>query len=271
MVALANHPFMNNLTQKIRGESVGRLPEGQSSRAIYLGADPPSEEYDALQQQSTDDQSEVNQVQSLLSENTPPPVVDESQFNDGCDSEQQPGNVDTDVASDGLPPATSSAHTRSSVESILGTSDEPLVAAEVAVQTRPQRLRGRPLGVKNKPKTKVEAAPRARRQVQKRARESQLVSSDSDTFDITTPIVVRVQPNVRANEPPPPKKTRRTKATTANITTVEEGHEHIERQRQRGVIIRNLSTDLESFLNHLNDQDAVSGLYILLNIKSQAI
>jgi len=268
IVALANHPFMNNLTLKIRGESVGRLPEGQTSRAIYLGADPPSEDYDALQQQSTDDQSEVNQVQSLLSENTPPPAVDESQFNDGCDSEQQPWNVDTD-ASDGLPPATSSVHTTSSVEVILGTSDEPLVAAEVAVQTRPQRSRGRPAGVKNKPKTKVEAAPRARRQVQKRAREAQLVSSDSDTFDLKTPIVVHIQKNVRANEPPPPKKTRRTNATTtANITTVEEGHEHIEQQRQRGVIIRNFSTDLESFFNHLNDQDAVSGLYTLLNTKS---
>jgi len=271
MLALANLPFLNHLMLNVGGESVRRLPEGQTLRTIYVGADRPSEDYDTLQQQSAEDQLEVNLVQSLLSETTPPPVVDESRCDhdhDSIDPGQQPWNVEADVSSDGFPPASSSVHTSPSGEVKADTSDESEAEAEVAAQRRPQRPRGRPAGVKNKPKTKVEAASRARRQVHKRAREPPSSSSDGDTFDIKTPIVVRITPNVREDPPPPPKKTRRRNATTVNITRAEEDHEHVERQRQRGLIIRNFSTDLESFLNYLNNQGGVSGLYNLLNINS---
>ena len=165
------------------------------------------------------------------------------------------------MASDGFQPATPSVHTTPSGEVRPGTSHESSAAA----QKRLQRLRGRPARVKNKPKTKVEAAPRPRRQVKRRAQQSQFLSSASD---MKTPIVIRVQPNVRANKPPPPNKTRRTKATKVNITTAEEGREHVGRKRQRSLIIRNFSTDLQSFLNHLNNQGGVSGLSQLLNIHS---
>jgi hypothetical protein len=267
MLAPANHPFMNNLMREMGGESCGRLPEGQNLRAVYSGANRPCKDYDALQQQSSaEDQVEINQVQSFLSETTPPPVVDESQCDHDLDSigpEQLLWNVDTDVASDGFPPATPSVHTSSSGENIVGGSVDELSAV---AHTRPQRLRGRPAGVKNKPKTNVEAAPRARRQVQKRARESQLWSSDSDgdTLDTMTPIVVRV-----VKDPPPLKKTRRTKATAAKITTVKEDREHVERQKQRAVIMLNFATDLQSFSNYLDIKGGVSGLYNSFNINSK--
>ncbi len=267
MLSLATRPFLNNLVRKLGGESVGRLPEGQTLTALYSAANRPSEAYYALQQQSTEDQLEVNQVQILLSETTPPPVVDESQCDhdrDSIEPGQRPWNVDADMASDGFPPATPSVHMNPSGEDIRGASHK---SSGAAAQKQPQRPRGRPAGVKNKPKKKLESAPRARRKVNKRARQSRSLS-DGETFDIHTPIVVRVQPNFRAKTPPPPKKTRRTKATTVNITAAEEGHEHVERQRQRGLIMRNFSTDLQSFLNHLNDQGGVSGLYNLLNITS---
>jgi hypothetical protein len=265
MLSLGNLPFLNNVMRKVGGESVGHLPEGKTLTVIDSEADRPRKAYNALQQHSTEDQLEVNQVESLLSETTPPPIVDESQCDhdhNSIDPGQELWNVDTDVASDCFPPATSSVHTSSSGEVILGTPDKPSAAA----QKRPQRQRGRPAGVKNKPKTKVEdAAPRPRRGVQKRAREPPLSSSDSDTFDLQTPIVVRV------NQPPAPKRTRRTKATVANITTAEEGRQHVERQRQKNSILQNFSADLQSFLDHLNDQGTVSGLYYLLKLNSQLI
>jgi hypothetical protein len=64
---------------------------------------------------------------------------------------------------------------------------------------------------------------------QKMRQESLLLSSNSDAFNIETPIVIRVWPK---NNPLPLKKTRRTKATVVNIMTVQEGHEHIENKRK---------------------------------------
>ena len=146
MLSLATRPFLNNLVRKLGGESVGRLPEGQTLTALYSAANRPSEAYYALQQQSTEDQLEVNQVQILLSETTPPPVVDESHCDHDHDSigpGQRPWNVDADVASDGFPPVTPSVHTIPSGEVIRGASHKPSAAV---AQKQPQRPRGRPEG-----------------------------------------------------------------------------------------------------------------------------
>jgi len=269
------------LTRKVYGPSYGRLPEGQSLRAIY---------HDPIQPQSSEDQAEVNQVQRLLAETTPPPLMDENQWDYDGDLGQLPSNEDADmasdyhgdsgqlpsndadVASDVFPPPTPLAHTSLSGEEVseqhsalAGATAQGQIPAEgeIAVEGtgKPPHRRGRPAGARNKPKGKPDTA---KRQVQKRARS---LSSDSDNFDITTPIVVRIHPKDPANPPPPPKKTRRTRATAATTSTVEERREHIQRQRERSVIIRNFSADLKSFLDHLNNQGGVSAVFDLLKYK----
>ena len=291
-LALANLPFLNHLTRKVFGPSYGRLPglpEGQSLRAIY---------HDPIQPQSSEDQAEVNQVQRLLAETTPPPLMDETQrdydrdlgplpSNEDADMAsdyhgdlgQLPSNEDADVASDVFPPPTPLAHTSLSGEEIsehppalAGATAQGQIPAEgeIAVEgtVKPPHQRGRPAGARNKPKGKPDTA---KRQVPKRARETPSLSSNSDNFDITTPIIVRVHTKDPANQPPPPKKTRRTRATAGTTSTAEERRKHIQRQSERSIIIRNFSTDLQSFLNHLNNQGGVSTVFDLLNISSQRI
>lgn len=92
-LALADLPFLNHLTRKVHGPSYGLLPEGQSLRAIY---------HDPIQQQSSE--AEVNQVQRLLTEMTPPPLTDLMELDYDGDSGQLPSNNDADVASDLFPP-----------------------------------------------------------------------------------------------------------------------------------------------------------------------
>jgi hypothetical protein len=112
-LALADHPFLDHLTKKLGGPSCGRLPEGQSLRVIY---------YDSIQQQSSKDQAEVNQVQCLLLEMTPLPLMDENQCNyDG----------DADVASDIFPPPTPLAHMSLSDEEI---TEQPSALAGATMQ-----------------------------------------------------------------------------------------------------------------------------------------
>ncbi|KIM34654.1 hypothetical protein M413DRAFT_33126 [Hebeloma cylindrosporum] len=194
------------------------------------------------------------------------------------DPEQPPSNIDTDVASDVFPPPISLAHMSPSgddnpqdVASDVFPPPTPLAhtspsgddiseahsamdgAPAEGAQKPPLRRRGRPAGAKNKKKAKGDAALRAKRKPTKRPLESSSSSSHSDQFDIKTPIVVRVQPNDRANKAPPPKKTRRTRSATVSNTTAGEHQKHVERQSQRSLILRNLSADLQSFLNYLKN------------------
>jgi hypothetical protein len=105
--------------------------------------------------------------------------------------------------------------------------------------------------------------------VRKRAQETPSLSSDSDSFDIKTPIVIHIHAKDPANQPPPPKKPRRTRATTtaAKASMVEEGQkaeegwEHIKRQSKRSIIIQHFGTNLQSFLNYLNTERGVSDFF----------
>jgi len=277
-LALADLPFLNHLTRKVRGPSYGLLPEGQSLRAIY---------HDPIQQQSSE--AEVNQVQRLLTEMTPPPLTDLMELDYDGDSGQLPSNKDADAASDLFPPPSPLAHTSGDLlpppsplthtdlsgkeiseppSAPAGETAQGQIPAEGEIGAegteKPPHRRGRPAGARNKPKEKPDAAPRAKRQVRKRARETPSSSSDSDSFDQTTPIVVRV----RQEDPPPPKKTTRTRATAAKTRTIavktstpEERREYIQRRSETSVIIRNFSTDLQSFLNYLNNEGAVSDIF----------
>lgn len=132
---------------------------------------------------------------------------------------------------------------------------------EVSERRTLQRTRGRPPGAKNKPKNKVEPAPREGRLRKKRERVNSLSSTGPETFDIQSPIVVRIQGKLKTDQPLPVKNPRKRMTTVVKDITEDDHNRHvmtIASQEERRHTLNHFGADLQAFFVHLNKQGEVS-------------
>ncbi|KAF8173125.1 hypothetical protein BJ912DRAFT_932123 [Pholiota molesta] len=281
---LQNNPILPR--RKVNKDSLSKenIPRGRGDvmRTIPDVSLPPDEMPEENPLPHIDDDEvemlEEDHVENMLSQTTPPPLGERSDSPDTDRALRELATYDREIALDrmddmfahvALPQIDSlpdgSAVASSSVgdtevdeldddgESEVDDGDAEWEEAPVPLQRTRQNptraVRGRPQGVKNKPKKKSTPPARPNRRGQKRTREAVSPSPTREDFDMPTPIVVQVHKNISKPTPSPSKKARKAVSPARRDSKpLKMGT----RERSR-VILTHLRADLREFLYHLNN------------------